>query len=304
MAGRSKSSTLSFVETRWKPFTDLVERGRLRRGKALAKQGGVKQLTARDGWIQATVRSGGFSESLKLTFPAVGWWHAHMSSIALWFARRPDWLAALLAGEWDAEFIQFLDDNEVYLFPDSVIAEDIIDVSRCDCSDFEVPCMHVVAAVHQMIANIEANPLCVFTYVGVDADVLLDRIHETTARLVNDRDAGAAQETGTQAGPVVADADAEVRRDAEALVDADACVDAEALAGPDRITGADVPVWLSLWPEETAVFQCDDTPPANINHVIAPRFRTVASQEIEAPSAPTSVQHEIGRKDVNASRED
>ncbi|WDL98033.1 hypothetical protein [Alicyclobacillus sp. ALC3] len=244
MAGRkgsSKATAVSFVEMRWRPFTDRAEKSRLRRGRALAKSGAVKRVSCQDGEITASVRAGGPGDSYKVTIPAVGWWAPHLSSIALWLARRPDWLAALLAGQWDSEFIAFLDEHEVHLFPTQEQSADMVAHSLCTCPDLEQPCLHVIATVAQVVLDVELYPLRVFAYVGVSPDKLLDAVSEQTALLVQAR-----QKEQDEAGET----------------------SASELATSTR----ELRCGLEMWPEEEiALTQAEGA--ADVHHVIAPRWR-------------------------------
>lgn len=244
MAGRSKSSAQSLVEGRWKPVFDLVEKSRLRRGKALAKQGGVKRLVARDGVVTTSVRGGGLNDSFQVRFPTVDWLAPHLDAVAVWFARRPDWQAGLLAGEWDRELVAFLDENQVHLFPDEAIAKRIVGEMECGCFDVQAPCIHGVAAVCRMEFDMEADPLLVFSYAGIDADLLLDRIHEKAFELVSAQGASMHPEADMRA-----DADQDWNSDGK----------------------------VSLWPEERTAFESGhahtSAHTSGINHVITPKLQ-------------------------------
>lgn len=244
MAGRrgsGKAAAASFVEMRWRPFTDRAEKSRLRRGRALAKSGSVKRLSCQDGVITASVRAGGPGDSHKVAVPAVGWWAPHLSSIALWLARRPDWLAALLAGRWDSEFIAFLDENEVHLFPTQERSEDMIAHSSCTCSDPEQPCVHVIAAVAQVVLDVELQPLRVFVYVGVSPDKLLDAVSEQTAVLVQEHQGEQSEADETSANEATTST---------------------------RELGSGLGMWQE---EEIALTQAEGA--ADVHHVIAPRWK-------------------------------
>lgn len=245
MAGRKvngKSAAASFVEVRWRPFTDYAEKSRLRRGRALAKSGSVKRVSCQDGVITASVRTGGPGDSHKVTIPTVGWWAPHLSSIALWLARRPDWLAALLSGQWDREFIAFLDENEVHLFPTPELAVELVAHSTCTCSDPQQPCVHVIAAAAQVVLDVELHPLQVFAYVGVAPEKLLDAVSEQTALLVQEHGRKGQNEAN------------------------------QPLANKFEPSTHELGNGLGMWPEEeVALTQAEGV--VNVHHVIAPRWK-------------------------------
>lgn len=266
--GSSKSTT-SFVEIRWRPFTDHAEKSRLRRGKALTKQGAVQRMSCQDGWVTASVRTGGLGDTFKVTVPAVGWWAPQTSAVALWLARRPDWLAALLAGKWDSELIAFLDENEVHLFPTPERAERMVTQSSCSCSDLQQPCVHVIAVIEQMLVEVEADPVSVFSYVGIAPDKLLDQVYEQTARMVQQRQ---AEETRSYEDAVAVNAHAkgEVEVDSKQM---NARSENDSGSGPDETNQANQPSgWARLWSEEEAAF-AQSISTGDIHHVIAPSFR-------------------------------
>ncbi|MDQ0190876.1 hypothetical protein JI721_02640 [Alicyclobacillus cycloheptanicus] len=251
MAGQSKSSGVSFVEQRWRPFLDQVEKSRLRRGKTLAKQGGVKQLRLKREWITAAVHPGSFSAAFRVRVLVPDWWARHVESIALWFARRPDWLAAMLDGEWDPELVAFLDENEVHFFPNEAIARRMIQESECTCGDLLRPCVHVVATVYQMVMNVEADAFCAFRYVGVDPERLLDKIYARMALLVAE-----ASDEKTEQERIDEAARKDEANDASTL-------------GDNGLQDRRLP----LWTEEQAVFQSESHAAAKIQHVIVPKLR-------------------------------
>ncbi|MCF8565263.1 SWIM zinc finger family protein [Alicyclobacillus tolerans] len=189
MAPKTKRSPArsSFVELNWKPFLGQIDGARLRRGKALSKQGAVGAFVIKDGYVVCPVKSSGFSSgTYQVKFPAVDWWLPYLNSIAIWFSRRPDWLASLIAGEWPEEFLEFMKTAGLRLFPDASSAQQIQSQAVCNCPELESPCRHIIAAIYSAINEMEENPLGSLRFVGVETGVLLDWVHEQTVKELTD----------------------------------------------------------------------------------------------------------------------
>lgn len=175
---RKKTIRSGFVETHWKPFLDRTSAAQLRRGKALAKQGSVQQITVRDGVVRARVKvTGGYTESPLVTLPCVSDWNPYIEQVATWLSRRPDWLAALFADVWEQQWLDFLDTTGLAIFPDETAAERMVSEASCSCSERDLPCQHMLALVFEMIRQMQATPLEVFRYAGLDINVVLQRAH-------------------------------------------------------------------------------------------------------------------------------
>jgi uncharacterized Zn finger protein len=177
---KRKTVRAGFVELQWKPFFDRIESSRLRRGKSGTKQGlSVSELTVQGGVICAQVKGGGFrADNCVVKLPAVDRWDAYLDQVAIWLSRRPDWLAALLAQNWDMSFLEFVSETGLKLFPDEQTADLLVSQASCTCSDWEKPCQHIVAVVYDMVRNMESTPLRAFEYVGVVIPELLNRVHQ------------------------------------------------------------------------------------------------------------------------------
>lgn len=194
-----KATRKPSMEMHWRPLFRLTESGRLRHGKAMAKQGSmVRKLRTRDGWLQADVRSAQFGGgTYEVRLPCASWWRLYEDDIATWFSRRPVWLASWLTGEWPDEFLEFAESAGLRLFPDEADAVRMRDEAHCSCSDTEPLCKHVIAAVYHLVWKMEEDPLTAFESVGLEHGDLLDRIHARTREM-------------TPHGPVAPASDADV----------------------------------------------------------------------------------------------
>lgn len=182
-----KTNPLSFVEREWKPFFDGVESGRLRRGKTAAKQGLVTRIRVDDGVVEATVKNAGFNQSkgsVHVRLSAPDNWGKYKDEVAVWFGRRPDWLAGLFLGQWDPEFLDFIKSAGLYLFPTQNSAQRMLEESNCTCLDWEKPCQHVVALAFRIVSEVSLNPMAALSYVGLDISNVLDDSHRFVAQRI------------------------------------------------------------------------------------------------------------------------
>ncbi|GMA49500.1 hypothetical protein GCM10025857_08570 [Alicyclobacillus contaminans] len=183
MGKRSVGKT-GFVEGRWKPLLERAESSRLRRARALVKQGAVRMVTVAEGWVSGRVRSTQSHQEL-VQVRTVDWWVPYTDKLALWLARRPDWLAALYARVWNLEFVAFVEQAGLTLFPQPSMVDDWLAEARCSCSDPNALCPHVLALVWYMIGEMQNSPWIALRYVGVDMEPLMSvvKMHSTVPEL-------------------------------------------------------------------------------------------------------------------------
>jgi uncharacterized Zn finger protein len=195
MAAKKADGT-SVVERLWKPVFEQIDSGRLRRGKALFRQGQVTAVTVtKRGWIDATLKGGNYASSgwVHVRVPTVDWWERYQVDVALWLSRRPDWLGKLFAAQWDPELLEFIASTGLSLFPDRPRAERIRQECTCTCGDWMMPCPHVVATLYYMVADIARDAIRAFEYVGLNRRALLDAVHEHSARFFHQEQNGIVQ---------------------------------------------------------------------------------------------------------------
>lgn len=171
------------VTQAWRAAIQEFEKGRSRRGKATTKLGRITYLGVKNGSIEARVKGfgGGFGGgSYALSLPCVQWLADYESQIAVWLSRRPDWLAELLANEWNESLVSFVQDAGLQLLPGPAYAQALQDESMCTCSEPNMPCQHVLLVIYEMIEQITAQPLHALRYAGVNIEQLLDAVHEAS----------------------------------------------------------------------------------------------------------------------------
>ncbi|GEO25616.1 hypothetical protein AAC03nite_14010 [Alicyclobacillus acidoterrestris] len=175
----------SVVENAWKVVLKEADKSRARKGKQDAKSGAVSNVRTHDGGIVASVKTTGPERgTFQVFLPWLADYTGHRLDVAKWLARRPDWIAAHFTGSWDLDFVQFVTDNQLNLFPDETTWQKIEHESKCTCSDWQPVCAHVLALLYHLLASADANPLNIFQFVGLSVDELLDEAHRESARMV------------------------------------------------------------------------------------------------------------------------
>jgi uncharacterized Zn finger protein len=175
MAKRSVTRA-GLAEWKWSVVLELVEKSRLRRGRAAARQGGVREVAVADRVVSALVKVGhGNAKVYRVAVPCVDWWANYADQVAAWLSRRTDWLASLHAKVWDPGLLEFVEQTGLTLFPRETDVEAWISGVRCPCLDWEPLCVHVAALVCHMVDEVQKSPLAAFRYVGLDVDEVLER---------------------------------------------------------------------------------------------------------------------------------
>jgi uncharacterized Zn finger protein len=182
---------MSFMDQQWKPVFSLVEKGRLRRGKAAVKQLEMTKVQSDAKERRFTLRSGGFGPGVfEVTIPLFSDESAQLPRVARWFADHPQWLAACLSGQWDSDLLQTLSDADIQLFPNETIANQLKWSVRCSCQDFDSFCVHVVTALTKVMLDMDADPLVAFAWSGILKEDVLDLTHAYAREYISATAAG------------------------------------------------------------------------------------------------------------------
>ena len=149
--------------------------GRLSRGRAIARDGGVVQLRVEPGLILAAVKG--------------SYWDQHAVAIeiplltdAIWaqvideLARDTLMVATLLAGELPAGIELAFARADAPLF-----AEFQQMVAECACADAYRPCKHILATMYAMAARLDQEPLLLFQLRGRSSAALLSALRSQWA---------------------------------------------------------------------------------------------------------------------------
>lgn len=174
----------SAMEQAWKPLLSQADKSRVRKAKQDARNKAVSRIRGGDGQITATVRASGPERgSFQVVIPWLADYTAHQSVVAKWLAARPDWLAAHFACEWEPSFKAFLNTNQIQVFPDESILEQMNWQTKCTCNDWQSLCAHALALLFHLLWEADEHPLYIFGFVGLDVDWLLDEAHKSASQL-------------------------------------------------------------------------------------------------------------------------
>lgn len=170
----------SFIENKWRSVLDLFEANKGRRGKAMEKQGLVVDFSMTEHDIKVKIQGPKMrfgTQDYRVTLPAFGNGKAYQSKVAHLLYERPDWLGALLLGEWDPLFWQELSELGLKWYPDEDSAGDFVRSITCSCSDPDMPCFHAAAALFTVLREMEDHPLFALRFLGIEDKILLDEAH-------------------------------------------------------------------------------------------------------------------------------
>ncbi|MGZ8546376.1 MAG: SNF2-related protein [Sulfuricurvum sp.] len=157
---------------------------RLARGKTYFNKGSVKSLAIDEGEVITSVKGSSRSTYKNvLTFKPFS--DETKSKIVTKIGSDPFVQSALLNGVLPEEFIEWCDTEEIKLFLKGSL--DLRDPyhrilnnfdAHCNCADWAVPCKHTFAALLALNAEIDHNPLLLFSLRGLDLSDLLDAFGE------------------------------------------------------------------------------------------------------------------------------
>jgi uncharacterized Zn finger protein len=145
-------------------MAELIEHGRLSRGRALARTGCVLSRHVAAGRVTGAVQ-GSAARPYAVSFLLTPLIDADAARVAALLAERPELLAALVAGELPTE----LGEPQHGLFPRFVDELDF----ECTCPDWGWPCKHAAALVHVLVEDVDARPQTLLALRGVEVDPLL-----------------------------------------------------------------------------------------------------------------------------------
>lgn len=194
---------VSALETAWKEVLVDVDKSRLRKAKQDARTGGVLRIRKETGGMSAQVRvTGQVRATYQVFIPWLADFTSHQSQVAEWIARRPSWVAAHFAGEWEPSFVQFLKENQLPVFPDKDTVQRLVQNVKCTCSDWQPLCLHALMVIYDLIFTTEVHPLAVFRFVGLEEETLLDEAHQFAVKWTKQQDITTTS-SGSNGGDVV-----------------------------------------------------------------------------------------------------
>lgn len=133
-----------------------ADRGRLTRGRQYAEAGHVVSLEIRNGRAHAQV-AGSQNEPFNVTVQLPYRSTDDLAAVSAELARTPNGMRLARRGEISGNLLNVLlsdDPNDIRLI--------------CDCPDPAPVCKHEVAVLEKLAAKIDADPLALFTFRGLD----------------------------------------------------------------------------------------------------------------------------------------
>lgn len=158
--------------TRWiEAMEQVMDRGRLSRGRRYARKGQVLSLTEKPGTVTAKVqgsRSRPYTVTIQIKPLTVRQWRQVIDALAA----RPIFIAQLLAGEMPQDIEDAFTDAGLSLFPAS--AEDL--TQDCSCPDWALVCKHLAAAHYILAERFDEDPFLLFRLRGQSQDELMEAL--------------------------------------------------------------------------------------------------------------------------------
>ena len=163
---RARSKRGGFASNWWakrwiEALEQLVDAGRLTRGRSYARRGQVLSLEFAAGAIQARVQGSRpmpYQVSIRLRALTDAQWEA----VADAMARQALFLSQLLAGEMPTEIERVFAAVGVSLLPEQ--AGDL--ETACTCPDWSNPCKHTAAAHYLLAEQLDEEPFLLFQLRG------------------------------------------------------------------------------------------------------------------------------------------
>ncbi len=194
---KAHSKRGEFVKNWWaarwiKALEQLVDAGRLRRGRAYARSGQVLAIEEKQDGLLAKVQ-GSRATPYKVTIQLQPLSETQWNAVTDVLAERAIFTAQLLAGEMPQQIEEAFAAAGVSLFP--ATRADL--VTNCTCPDPANPCKHVAATHYILGEQFDEDPFLLFRLRGRSQEQVMDALR---AR----RSAGEAvqlAETGATYGP-------------------------------------------------------------------------------------------------------
>lgn len=166
---------------------------RLRRGRASARRGAVRDLELASGHVAARV-VGSHGEIFRVDLAVRRLAQSEWEQVADAIASRAAHLAALLDGELDPGVVEDAASVEVELLP---LAGDLR--QDCTCDEWAEPCMHAAAVCYLVAEEFDRNPFALLLLRGMARDDLIALVRAQRGDDIGSIAAGPAQSTGVDA---------------------------------------------------------------------------------------------------------
>lgn len=177
-----KAQSKQFGKTWWagrwlEALYELIDPGRLQRGRSYARSGQVLNLDIRSGQVDARVqgsRPQPYKVQIKIKPLSAQQWNKvadAMSAQALFAAK-------LLAGEMPRQIQEAFSAANVSLFPAD--ADDL--ETDCSCPDWSNPCKHIAAVYYLLGEQFDADPFLIFRLRGKTKSEIISMLRARRAK--------------------------------------------------------------------------------------------------------------------------
>jgi len=179
---KAKSKRGAFVKNWWasrwlKSMEQLMDRGRLQRGRRYARKGQVLSLSTEKGEVIGKVQ-GSRSRPYVATIEIEPLREQEWEQVIEALATRPIFMAQLLAGEMPQDIEEAFSAVNLSLFP--ATARDLR--QDCNCPDWAEVCKHL-AAVHYILAErFDEDPFLLFSLRGRAQDEILEALSQLSGQ--------------------------------------------------------------------------------------------------------------------------
>ena len=183
---KAKNQRGKFVQNWWanrwiEALRDLMDSGRLSRGRSYARQGQVLGIDLQPGIIKARVQ-GSRPTPYKITIMLKPLKDAQWDAIFDALVTQAIFAAQLLNGEMPAEIEEVFNAVRVPLFPTS--SHDL--ETQCSCPDWANPCKHVAAVYYLLGEQFDADPFLLFKLRGRDKEAVSEALRRRRAGSATD----------------------------------------------------------------------------------------------------------------------
>ncbi len=178
---KARSKRGAFVKNWWasrwiKALTQLMDAGRLNRGRSYARRGQVLNINIKAGNITARVqgsRRAPYKVNITLRPLKAAQWKRVLDALA----EQALFAAQLLNGEMPQDIEQVFEAVRVPLFPAS--QGDL--TTSCSCPDWANPCKHVAAVYYLLGEQFDQDPFLLFTLRGKHKATIIEELRTRRA---------------------------------------------------------------------------------------------------------------------------
>ena len=147
----------------------------LRRGRSLARAGAVGSIAVAEGSAVAAVHERDDTFTVTVTLPVLD--DVGAATLLEVVAAESGRIGALLAGQLPHPFVEAIEEAGVELLPYGGELG-----AACTCDAWLDPCPHALAVLTQVAWLIQAEPFVLTHLRGLSREVVLQRLHDMTAR--------------------------------------------------------------------------------------------------------------------------